>query len=139
MAPSSMVTLRRRPHSGSMNGWFSSARSTSSKAALVKLVVQLKVQSGLGDEGIVDEKTADALNALLKKFGAFGSGTNFVVRGTVKDSHKRPHGGLVVIALDRDMRLCQELGRVETDPEGKYEIPYRYQSHREAEGVIQAL
>ena len=48
------------------------------------LVMQFKLQSGLGDEGIVDEKTADALNALLKKFGAFGSGTDFVVRGTVK-------------------------------------------------------
>jgi hypothetical protein len=32
------------------------------KGAAVNLVVQLKVQSGLGDEAIVDEKTADALN-----------------------------------------------------------------------------
>ena len=54
------------------------------------VAVQLKVQFGLGDEGIVDEKTADALNALLKKFGAFGAGTDFVVRGTVKDARKSP-------------------------------------------------
>ena len=32
------------------------------KGAAVNLVVQLKVQSGLGDEAIVDDKTADALN-----------------------------------------------------------------------------
>jgi hypothetical protein len=36
--------------------------SDSYKGVAVKLVVQLKVQSGLGDEGVVDEKTADALN-----------------------------------------------------------------------------
>ena len=109
------------------------------KGAAVKLVLQFKLQSGLGDEDIVDEKTADALNALLKKFGALGAGTDFVVRGTVKDTHKRPKGGLVVIAYDRDLRRWQEQGRTETDPEGKYEIPYRYESLREAEGVIQAL
>jgi murein L,D-transpeptidase YcbB/YkuD len=74
------------------------------KGAAVQLVVQLKVRFGLGDEGIVDEKTADALNALLKKFGAFGASTDFVLRSTVKDTHKRPHGGLVVIAFDRDHR-----------------------------------
>jgi hypothetical protein len=109
------------------------------QAALVKLVVQLKLQSGLGDEGIVDEQTANALNTLLKKFGAFGFGTDFVVPGTVKDTHKRPPCGLVVIDFDRDLRRWQEQGRTETDPEGKFEIRYRYQSHREAEGVIQAL
>ena len=109
------------------------------KGAAVTLVVRLKGRSGLGDEGIVDEKTADALNALLKKFGAFGSDIDFVVRGTVKDTHKRPQGGLVVIAFDRDLRRWQELGRTETDPEGKFEIPYRYEPFREAEGVVQAL
>ena len=87
----------------------------------------------------MDERTADALNALLKKFGAFDTGTDFVVRGTVKDAHNRPQGGLVVIAFDRDLRRWQELGRTETDPEGKFEIPCRYESFREAEGVVQAL
>jgi hypothetical protein len=101
--------------------------------------MQFKLQSGVGDEGIVDERTADSLNTLLKKFGAFGSGTGFVVRGTVKDTRERPQGGLVVIAFDRDLRCWQELGRAETDSEGKVEIPYRYGSFREAKGVVQAL
>ena len=109
------------------------------KGAAVKLVVQLRLQSGLADEGIVYEKTADALCALLKKFGHFGSGTDFVVRGTVKNTHKRPQGGLVVIDFVRDLRRWQEQGRTETDPEGKFEIPYRYESFREAKGVVQAL
>ncbi len=103
------------------------------------LVMQFKFQSGLGDEGIVEEKTADALNALLKKFGAFGSGTDFVVCGTIKDTRKRSQAGLVVIAFDRDLRRWQEQGHTETDPEDRFEIPYRYESFREAEGVVQAL
>ena len=111
------------------------------QGAAVALVQQLQVQAGLGDgfDGVVEESTADILNRLLKKFGAFDTGTDFVLRGTVKDAHKRPQGGLVVIAFDRDLRRWQELGRTETDPEGKFEIPYRYESFRQAEGVVQAL
>ncbi len=83
-------------------------------------MVQIKLQSRFGVEGIVVARKADALNALLKKFGAFDTGTDFVVPGTVKDTRKRPQGGLCVIALDRDLRRWQEQGRTETDPEGKY-------------------
>lgn len=94
---------------------------------------------GDGLAGVVEESSADIRNRLLKKFGAFDTGPDFVVRGTVKDTHKRPKGGLVFIAFDRDLRRWQELGRTETDPEGKFEIPYRYESFRQAEGVVQAL
>ena len=59
--------------------------------------------------------------------------------GKVKNTRKRPQAGLVVIAFGRDLRRWQELGRTETDPEGKFEIPCRYESFREAEGVVQAL
>lgn len=93
----------------------------------------------MGDEDIVDERLANALNAQLKKFGAFDTDTDFVVRGTAKDTHKRPPCGLVVIAFDRDPRRWQEIGRTKTDPEGKFEIRYRYEPLREAEGVIQVL
>jgi len=93
----------------------------------------------LGDElaGVVEESTADILNRLLKKFGAFDTGTDFVLRGKVKDARKHPQAGLVVIAFDRDLRRWLELGSTETDPEGKFEIPYRYESFRQAEGVVQ--
>jgi hypothetical protein len=131
IGPSELNSLKDQLRSEEPSGFY--------KGAAVKLVVQFKVQSGLGDEGIVDEKTADALNALLKKFGAFGSGTDFVVPGKVKDARKRPQAGLVDIAFDRDLRRWQEQGRTETDPEGKFEIRYRYESFRQAEGVVQAL
>ncbi len=123
------VQLRSEEHSGFYKG------------AAITLVQQFQVQAGLGDglAGVVEESTADILNRLLKKFGAFDAGTDFVVPGTVKDAHKRPQGGLVVIAFDRDLRRWQELGHTETDPDGKFEIPYRYESFRQAEGVVQAL
>jgi hypothetical protein len=59
--------------------------------------------------------------------------------GVTSDARKPPQAGLVVIAFGRDLRRWQELGRAETDPEGKFEIRYRYVPLREAEGVIQAL
>lgn len=110
-----------------------------SKGAAVTLVQQFQVQEALGDglAGVVEESIADILSRLLKKFGAFDTGTDFVVRGTVKDARKRPQAGLVVIAFDRDLRRWQEHGRTETDPEGKFEIPYRYESFCQAEGLVQ--
>jgi hypothetical protein len=92
---------------------------------------------GDGLAGVVEESTADILNRLLKKFGAFDTGSDFVVSGTVKDASNRPQAGLVVIAFDRDLRRWQEHGRTETDPEDKFTIPYRYESFRQAEGLVQ--
>ena len=108
------------------------------QGAAVALVQQFQVQAVLGDglAGVVEESTFDILNRLVKKFGAFDTGTDFVVRGTVKDARKRPQAGLDVIAFDWDLRRWQEHGCTETEPDGKFEIPYRYESFREAEGVV---
>ena len=57
--PSELNLLKDQLRSEEPSGFY--------RGAAVKLVVQLKVQSGLGDEGIVGERTADALIALLKK------------------------------------------------------------------------
>jgi hypothetical protein len=129
--PSELERLKEQLRSEEPSGFY--------KGAAVTLVQQLQVQAGLGDglAGVVEESTADILNRLLKKFGAFDTGTDFVVRGTVKDARQSPQAGLVVIAFDRDLRRWQELGRTETDPEGKFAIPYRYESFRQAEGVVQ--
>jgi hypothetical protein len=110
------------------------------KGAAVTLAQQFQVRVGLGDwlAGVIKESTADILNRLIKKFGAFDTGTDFVLRGKVKDARKHPQAGLVVIAFDRDLRRWLELGSTETDPEGKFEIPYRYETFRQAEGVIHA-
>lgn len=110
-----------------------------SKGAAVTLVQQYQVQAGLGDglAGVVERSTADILNRLLKKFDAFDTCTDFVMRDKVKDAPKRRQASLDVIAFDRDLRRWLELGSTETDPEGKFEIPYRYESFRQAEGVVQ--
>jgi murein L,D-transpeptidase YcbB/YkuD len=54
ISPSKLNSLKDQSRSEEPSGFY--------KGAAVNLVVQLKVQSGLGDEGVVDEKTADALN-----------------------------------------------------------------------------
>jgi len=102
-----------------------------------QLVLYIQLQHGLGDGlgGAVDARTAGLLNQLLKKYGAFDAGAEFVVRGTVKDALGQPQAGLLVIALDRDLRRLQELGRAVTDPEGRFDIPYVRESFRDAEGV----
>ena len=80
------------------------------KGAAVTLVQLFQIQSGLGDGlgGVVENQTADLLNQQLKNYGAFDTSTDFVVRGTVKDTNGSPQGGLVVIAFDRDLRRWQE-------------------------------
>jgi hypothetical protein len=79
----------------------------------------------------------ELLDQQLKMHGALNTGIDFVVRGTVKDASGRPQGGLVMLAYDRDLRRWQELGRAETNGEGQFEIPYRYESFRRAEGIVQ--
>ena len=37
----------------------------------------------------------------------------------------------------RDLRRWQELGRAESNAQGGFEIPYRYESFRQAEGNVQ--
>jgi murein L,D-transpeptidase YcbB/YkuD len=56
--PSELNLLKDQLRSEEPSGFY--------KGAAVKLVVQYKLRSGFGDEDIVDEKTADALIALLK-------------------------------------------------------------------------
>jgi murein L,D-transpeptidase YcbB/YkuD len=54
ISPSELNSLKDQLRSEEPSGFY--------KGAAVQLVEQLKIRSGLGDEGIVDEKTADALN-----------------------------------------------------------------------------
>lgn len=103
------------------------------------MVLYVKLQNGLGDwlYGVVKESMAYILNRLLEKFRAFETGTDFVMRGTVNDAGGSPQGVLVIIAVDRDLRRWQELGRAASNAKGRFKIPYRYETLREAEGIIQ--
>jgi hypothetical protein len=65
---------------------------------------------GDGLAGVVQESTADILNRLVKKFGAFDTGTDFLIRDTVKDTPKRPQADLVVIALIGIFAVGRNLG-----------------------------
>lgn len=131
IAPTELASLKDQLRSEEPSGYF--------KGAAVILVKRLQERFGLDGTlgGTVEAQTAKLLNQLLKKHGAFDTATDFVVRGTVRDSNGRPHIGLVVVAYDRDLRRWQELGRAETNGEGQFEIPYRYESFRQAEGVVQ--
>jgi hypothetical protein len=44
---------------------------------------------------------------------------------------------LVVIAFDRDVHHGQNLGCAASNAKGRFEIPYRYESFREAERIVQ--
>ena len=108
-----------------------------------------------GATGIVDQRTADALNALLATWGVLdgpGStstpgdppeppapvppspdGTTFTVDGRVLDAASRPLSGTSVAAVDRDLRAEQSLGQTVTDKDGRYEIRYTAQQFARAE------
>ena len=116
LAPPELAALKDQLRSEQPSGFF--------KGAAVTLVQLFQIQAGLGDGlgGVVEDQTADLLNQQLKKLGAFDTGVDFVVRGTVKDANGSPQGDLVVIAFDRDLRRWQELGRAATDPIARFGV-----------------
>jgi len=80
--------------------------------------------------GEVDKLTADAINALLEKLGAFG----LVARifGMVRNEYGEPLEGVIVQAFDRDLRSEQLLG-ITRARAGRYEIRYQRSLARKAE------
>jgi receptor-binding and translocation channel-forming TcA subunit of Tc toxin/ABC toxin-like protein/neuraminidase-like protein len=102
-----------------------------------QLLLYFQVQQGLGDQlrGVVEEATAKRLNELLGKHGVVFEPDGFVVRGKVTDTQGQPRPGLKVVAFDRDLRRHQRLKDGPTDAEGFYEIRYRIEDFRRAEGA----
>jgi hypothetical protein len=75
--------------------------------------------------GTVDEATAIALNRLLDELSAPGDEQRaYTVKGTVRFADSAPAAGIMVSAVDRDLRSEQVLGQSQTDREGFYEIHY---------------
>ncbi|MGD2089730.1 MAG: neuraminidase-like domain-containing protein [Candidatus Aminicenantes bacterium] len=60
-------------------------------------------------------------------------GKPFVVKGQVRQSDDRPLSGLLIRAVDKDLRHEQQLGEAATDPEGRYEVRYSPHQFRRAE------
>lgn len=90
-------------------------------------VVDFKVRNGLGDHGVVDERTAGAITATANEIRPR------VVKGHVSDGNGRPPAGLIVSAVDRDLRSETELGRCTVAVDGSYEISYTPEQFQRAE------
>jgi hypothetical protein len=90
-----------------------------------RLITILQRQYGLGDAfgGVVEERTADILNKLLKDLGALDETELWVVKGTVSTAGK-PRADVAVVAYDRDLRKRQFLGKAQTNLLGAYRIEY---------------
>ncbi len=83
-------------------------------------VGQFQEAHGLEPNGIVDERTAEAINAAVDAQGSF------LVHGQVRHTDGTPVPGLIVRAYDRNMRRkVLSLGQQVTNEEGHYEINYK--------------
>lgn len=92
--------------------------------------------AGLEVTGIVDEKTARAINErvdALQPEGGEEEGASFLVRGRVTHPDGQPLANVKVLAFDRDLRREQWLGEAATDNAGRYEIRYLAEQFRRAE------
>ena len=96
--------------------------------ATTQLIFYFQLQNGLGDNlrGLmVDDKTAEKLNALLGDLGLLDNAEFFTVYGVIKDSNGNALPKLIVRAYDRDLRKEQLLGKeAATDKLGNYKITY---------------
>lgn len=93
--------------------------------------------------GIVDEATARAINDALRALHP-AVRTRLSVRGTVRTAEGRPASGVLVRAVDRDLRREAVLGEATTDADGCYEIGYTpeqfaHAGKRRPDLVIRAL
>ncbi len=97
--------------------------------ATEKLLRMFQARRQLPEAPSVDERCAEALNEVLRQFGAFetsnGAGV-FVVSGRVLGGDKSPLEDAVVRAFHENDRASVRLGEDATDAEGRYTI--RYQS-----------
>lgn len=89
-----------------------------------KLVGFFQKQSLLRTTGEVDAPTAEALNRLLKEWGAFDAPAQLIVRGRIFTSDQAPINGVRVRAFDQDRGVETLLGEAVTNVKGYYEISY---------------
>ncbi|WP_039914212.1 Tc toxin subunit A-related protein [Cellvibrio mixtus] len=90
------------------------------------LIRYFQIQRGPGDNlhGLVEEKTAQRINALLSELGA-PIDSNYVVTGIITNA--KTHAGLAntaVRAFDADGAIRTLLGQTQTDTKGRYRIEF---------------
>ncbi|MCG7893955.1 MAG: neuraminidase-like domain-containing protein [Candidatus Thiodiazotropha taylori] len=101
-----------------------------------RLVQIFQEQHDLEAGGIVDQATAEAINALLEELGLLeepASTKPFLVKGRVVHADGRPFNTGLVRAFDKDLRHEQPLGESWTDRQGCYEIHYSPEQFARAE------
>jgi peptidoglycan hydrolase-like protein with peptidoglycan-binding domain len=76
--------------------------------------------NGLQVTGIVDERTAAAINEAVDGVGV----ARFVVRGELTGANGEPSPGVVVRLLRKGLRKDDPLGQATTSPTGSYSIEY---------------
>ena len=100
-------------------------------------LVQIQYWHDVDDRiiGVVEERTAELLNAILKELVPAEPVTNgFVVRGRVTLAGGAPASKVIVRARDRDLRTFQALGEdAVTNADGRYEIRYSGEDFARAE------
>ncbi|MBB3188947.1 neuraminidase-like domain-containing protein [Halomonas cerina] len=97
--------------------------------ATTLVVMAFQTQHELEATGIVDERTAQAINAAVDA----EQPERFVVNGQVQQRDGTPEPGVLVRAVDRDLRREQELGQTLTNESGRYEIAYTAGQFRRAD------
>jgi Tc toxin complex TcA C-terminal TcB-binding domain/Neuraminidase-like domain/Salmonella virulence plasmid 28.1kDa A protein len=98
-----------------------------------ELIANFQIRSELEGTGYVDRPTADAMNRLLREFGALDELDRFVVRGILRLSDNTPVPGVEIRAFDRDLRSRELLGKTTTNSDGYYEITYTRDQFNRAE------
>ncbi len=100
-----------------------------------KVVAAFQEENRLQASGDVDEATANALNRLLKEFGALDvppatppeiPKPAWLVSGVVQDSSGRLLANLKVLVLDQNVRGSREIGSASTDDRGAFELPFDF-------------
>jgi hypothetical protein len=96
-------------------------------------VVDLQEKYGLATTGVVDQHTADLINAAVEALSPLPP--RFAVKGKVSLKGGSPLPAVLVKAFDKDLRREELLGEATTDQSrsGDYEIGYTAEQFRRAE------
>lgn len=91
-------------------------------------VMGFQEKFGLERTGVVDRHAAELINReFYQRF------KQFIVRGRVLTTDRRPLRGVCVRMCDRDLRSQQELDETRTDAEGRFELSYFADKFKRAE------
>ncbi len=101
-------------------------------------VLTFQGRNGIARTGIVDTETAQLINDRYDALTPVASLPPLIVQGRVFDSSGAPLAGVIVTAVDRDLRTEQQLGPAPsqptiTDPTGFYSITYTRDQFARAE------